>query len=355
MGWGGWDSLNPINWSVNGNSLGGALAHGAGELYTKLGGSRAGGNQIQSDITAGIKHPISAATGGLIGGRGGISSFTKIQPGWMQRMGATSNNSLRGGLSNPTVRNSALAAAAYFGGEAAFGGTGGAATAADAGAAAPVDMSGITGMGAGTGGAADVGAGAGTGAAGGAVDMSGTTLPASVTSGGGGVGGAAAPTGMTTAQKIMLGMAGTNAAAGLLNRPKNINTDPYGTGSATAQQAQNMLTNYQNGQLMPSDAQHIALWEQQQNASVKDYYAKAGLADSSMAQQAIQQVGVQAELMRQQALTNMMNTSLSMAGVSSSYVNNQVQLQIQQDQQLQQAQQNIMQTMMMYGAYSMGG
>lgn len=164
----------------------------------------------------------------------------------------------------------------------------------------------------------------------------------------------AAKPGMSLTQKGILGIAGANALMGMKNRPPAINTDPYGAGAQISSQAQNMMAMYQKGQLLPSDSSRIALWQQSATAQIQDQYARAGLADSTMAQQATQQVGLQAEAMRQQALTGMMNSALNMAGVANSYVTNMVNLQVQQDQQLQQAQQQLMQTLTMYGMQAGG-
>lgn len=313
MGWGGWGSLDPVNWSVNGNSAGGVVEHGAGELYTKLGGSRAGGNQIQSDISAGIKHPISGATGGLVGGQGGISSYNKIVPGWMQKMGASTNNSLRGGLSNPTVRDSALAVAAYFGGEAAFGGSGGGAVAGGTAIDTTGDAAVTDELMASTPSAT---ADATT------YDAAGNAVNAGK--------------GMSTAQKIALGIAGGSA---LFQKKQGLNPNLM-AGATPAQTTSNkILDQYNSGQLNPADQYNIAKWAQDAKASKQEYYAKAGLSDSSMATQDIASIDAQAGAMRDQALQNMLQGGLNAAGVANTATGQAVNLQIQQDQQAQQAQQ----------------
>ena len=110
-----------------------------------------------------------------------------------------------------------------------------------------------------------------------------------------------------------------------------------------------MLANFNKGQLQPQDQYNIAKWQQDRLQASNDYYAKAGLADSSMAQEAAAGITAQGEAMKGQALTNMLNNGLAAAGVANTYTQQQVQLQVQQDQQLQQSQSNFMQILAMYG------
>ena len=78
-----------------------------------------------------------------------------------------------------------------------------------------------------------------------------------------------------------------------------------------------LLSNFQSGQLSGADQQAIAQYGTQQTAAVNDYYAKAGLSNSSMHTQALQQVQQQAETMRQQALQNMLSQGLSATGTTN--------------------------------------
>jgi hypothetical protein len=91
--------------------------------------------------------------------------------------------------------------------------------------------------------------------------------------------------------------------------------------AANAQQqsevSNQLLANYRAGQLSASDQQGIVQWKQSQRAAVDQYYQKAGLSNSSMHQQAIQQIDSQAETMRQQAVQNMLSAGMSAAGVSN--------------------------------------
>ena len=97
------------------------------------------------------------------------------------------------------------------------------------------------------------------------------------------------------------------SAAGALNKSAGT------TGNVGSQ----LLAGFQSGQLSGADQQAIAQYGQQQTAAVNDYYAKAGLSNSSMHTQALQQVQQQAETMRQQALQNMLSQGLSATGTTN--------------------------------------
>lgn len=90
-----------------------------------------------------------------------------------------------------------------------------------------------------------------------------------------------------------------------------------GSAQQTGNVGSQLLSNYQSGQLSGADQQAIVQYQQQQTAAVNDYYAKAGLSNSSMHTQALQQVQQQAETMRQQALNNMLTQGLSATGTTN--------------------------------------
>ena len=140
-------------------------------------------------------------------------------------------------------------------------------------------------------------------------------------------GGTAA--GMSTAQKIALGLMGANT---LLGKKQPLNPDLM-AGATPAQTTSNsILDQYNKGQLNASDQYNIAKWAQDAKASKQQYYANAGLADSSMAKQDIAGIDAQASAMRDQALQNMLQGGLNAAGIANTATGQAVQLQIQQDQ-----------------------
>lgn len=142
--------------------------------------------------------------------------------------------------------------------------------------------------------------------------------------------------GLSTAQKIALGVGGVNA---LMQKKQGLNPTLMGAATPSQDASNKILAQYQSGQLNASDQYSIAKWAQDTKASKQDYYAKSGLSDSSMATQDIAQVDAQAGAMRDQALQNMLQGGLAAAGIANTAIGNAVDLQMQQDQQAQQAQQ----------------
>lgn len=115
--------------------------------------------------------------------------------------------------------------------------------------------------------------------------------------------------------------------------------------------ASSLVNQYNSGQLNAGDAASIAQWQQGQEEATKQYYANAGLSDSSMEQQAIGQVHAQAVQMRQQALNNYLQPALTATGLAFGQAQTLLNYQLQQDQQKQQAQSNFLQVLaqMSYG------
>lgn len=152
-------------------------------------------------------------------------------------------------------------------------------------------------------------------------------------------GATGAATGMSTAQKIALGLMGWNAFGGKKQKKQPLNPDLM-AGATPAQNTSNsILDQFNKGQLNAADQYNIAKWAQDSKAKKQQYYAQAGLSDSSMATQDIASIDAQAGAMRDQALNNMLQVGLQAAGIANSATGNAVQLQMQQDQAQQQAQQ----------------
>jgi hypothetical protein len=123
-----------------------------------------------------------------------------------------------------------------------------------------------------------------------------------------------------------------------------------GAGGAQAQMQQiagpakaasdQLLTQFKSGQLNSADAFAIAQWAQQQKAGLNQYYSKAGLSNSSMHQQAMSQIDQQADVMRQQAVDNMLKQGLAAAGVANPTLTAGVTAGMRQDEQAQRAMQD---------------
>jgi len=137
-------------------------------------------------------------------------------------------------------------------------------------------------------------------------------------------------------------------AAGLLNNihQGNVAQKQYQNVAAGSKATSDkLLAQFNSGQLSGADSFAIADWSQKQKASVDQYYAKAGLSNSSMHQQAMQQIDTQAEGMRQQALQNMLTGGLNAAGVSDPTLRAGISAGLQNDQYAMKTMQDFLSTL----------
>lgn len=84
-----------------------------------------------------------------------------------------------------------------------------------------------------------------------------------------------------------------------------------------AAEEKNLLDQFNKGQLSAADQAGIAQWAAKQKAAAQQYLAKAGLSNSSMAQDMMSHIDQQADQMRQQGLNNMLTNGLKAAGVAN--------------------------------------
>ena len=103
-----------------------------------------------------------------------------------------------------------------------------------------------------------------------------------------------------------------------------------------------LLQQFKSGTLNGADAFAIQQWAQQSKAAVDQYYAKAGLSNSSMHTDAVNQINAQAEAMRQQAIQNLLTQGLKAAGVSDPTLVAGINAGLKQDDQSMQAMQNFL-------------
>ena len=99
----------------------------------------------------------------------------------------------------------------------------------------------------------------------------------------------------------------------------------------------NLLSKFNSGQISAADSYAINQQMQQSIAQAKQYYASAGLSNSSMEHEAIQTIQNNAENQRQQALQNMLTQGLSAAGTAQGPQIAAVNASVQSDAQLQKA------------------
>jgi hypothetical protein len=247
------------------------------------------------------------------------------------------------------IRNIAAAAGgAYF--AAPYLGYGAAtATAAPATVATPEMYAGLGAETAGAGGTgmAEMGSEMGYTMPGVAPGTAGTPAAAGVPAGAGsGAGsGAATSAGMSTSQKIALGLGGLGALSGAFSPKPPVNN----LVNPTIQNAGNQLIDQaMKGQLNPGDMGRIATSRTQDLARSADYYAKAGLSDSSMATAAAADINAKYDNAAYQITQGYYQQGMQAAGITNSQVAQQVQLAMQQDQAAQAAQSQFFQTLMMY-------
>ena len=114
----------------------------------------------------------------------------------------------------------------------------------------------------------------------------------------------------------------------------------------------NLLNQFGKGQISAADSYAINQQQQQDIAAAKQYYANAGLSNSSMELESIQNIQNNAENQRQEALNNMLTEGLTAAGTSYGPQMAAVQAGVQSDQQLQQATASFMQMLARMNAQS---
>ena len=103
-----------------------------------------------------------------------------------------------------------------------------------------------------------------------------------------------------------------------------------------------LLANYAAGKLNPGDQYAIQQFVQQNVAQAKQYYASAGLGDSSMAQQAIAQIEAQGQAMTSAALQSYLTSATQLATAGNAPITAGINQQIAADQQLQNSQSNVL-------------
>ena len=149
--------------------------------------------------------------------------------------------------------------------------------------------------------------------------------------------------------------------ASLLNniRQGNMAQKQYQNVAAGSKAASDqLLAQFKSGQLTGADSFAIADWTQKQKAATDQYFAKAGLSNSSMHQQALlqsllqsmhqqalQQIDTQAEGMRQQAVQSLLTNGLSAAGVSDPTLRAGITAGLQNDQASMKAMQDFLGTL----------
>lgn len=116
-----------------------------------------------------------------------------------------------------------------------------------------------------------------------------------------------------------------------------------------------LLAQYKAGTISPSTSFDIQRWKDQSIAQTKNYYAKAGIPDSSAAQSAIANIEAKAVAMEDQARQGLLTQGLNAAGVAAGPASAAITAQAQQDQNLQQASGSALNSLMLLQAMQSGG
>ncbi len=115
-----------------------------------------------------------------------------------------------------------------------------------------------------------------------------------------------------------------------------------------------LLDQYRRGELNPSTAFDINRWEQEQIATMRNYYAKAGMGDSQAARQKMADIKAKAASMRDQARQGLLASGLNAAGIAQGPMTAAISAQAQQDAALSSASSKALQSLMLLQAASSG-
>lgn len=96
--------------------------------------------------------------------------------------------------------------------------------------------------------------------------------------------------------------------------------------------ANEMIQQAQAGQINPADQYSIDQWQQQAIAQAQQYYSKAGLSDSSMANGAINEIKAKATAMKEQARQQLLQTGITALNTVDKYSAAAIQAEMAGDQ-----------------------
>lgn len=335
---------------------GGLAGSGAAVADAGLGAEAAG----LSDAAATAALPDAAATAGGLADAGGIGAAGAAGLGADAGLAGLSGVDATAALPDLAATSGAAGGAADIGAGAIGGGSIGAGglSGADATAALP-DLGGSAGdtsLSSAAGGASDFNDAAGTQSINGGPETQ--VSPNAEQVDANNVANGVTPTGNSSLDNALKQLGAVGKTAGQFAPLAALGLDAYGQHKAqgAAQQLNDiakpvsavenkLLGQYQSGQLNPADAYQINTWAQNQTNSVKQYYANAGLGNSSMEADALSNIQAQANAMRSQAVQNLLTGGLQAAGVAQGPQVAAVQASVAADQQLQQASSSFMQAL----------
>lgn len=105
-----------------------------------------------------------------------------------------------------------------------------------------------------------------------------------------------------------------------------------GIGNTQKQVANQMISDAQAGKINPADQYAIDQWKQDAITQAKQFYAKAGISDSTQLNGAISDINARAEAMKQQSLQTMLKTGMDALNITDKYMAQAVQAEMAGDQ-----------------------
>lgn len=155
-----------------------------------------------------------------------------------------------------------------------------------------------------------------------------------------------------TNNPLTAGALGLNLASSLAQRnsANKLPTELKAAAGPASDVATSLIDQYKSGTINPSTEFDINKWEQQSIAQAKNYYAKAGIPDSTSAMHAVQQIRAQAAALRDQARQGLLTTGLNAAGIASGPLTAAAQASAQADQQFASAQGSALNSLMLLQA-----
>jgi hypothetical protein len=122
-----------------------------------------------------------------------------------------------------------------------------------------------------------------------------------------------------------------------ISQQKKMQQELANLGKPAQDVSNQVLSQYQSGQIPAAQEQDIKSWEDQSIANIKGFYARAGLGDSSMEQDQIASIKEQGVAMRDKARQNLLQSGLSAAQVGQGPLASSITMRAGQDQQFMQS------------------
>jgi hypothetical protein len=122
-----------------------------------------------------------------------------------------------------------------------------------------------------------------------------------------------------------------------ISQQKKMQQELANLGKPAQDVSNQVLSQYQSGQIPAAQEQDIKSWEDQSIANIKGFYARAGLGDSSMEQDQIASIKEQGVAMRDKARQNLLQSGLSAAQVGQGPLASSITMKAGQDQQFMQS------------------